>query len=166
MIVGVVFLMISGNEVVKVSRTDMVIGEVHHQRQRQIEVGDELFGGTIGRLVANKYLVASGVVVEKILETVDLNIIFFAGHPNGRPGVEETDRVSWLLLPIFIWGLVSVFGWKNSSWKNIVFLWLVLSIMWAIRFERINNIALTGVVVWVWGVIGVGIYNLTRKIIK
>lgn len=166
LVVATLFLLFTGNEVIKISRTEAVIGEVHHQRQRQTEAGVEIFQSPLGRLVANKYTVASEKVTLKILETVDVNVVFFAGHPNERAGVEEQERVSWLLIPLFTWGLVGVLRSSKGWFTNLVFLWLVMSIGWAMRFERIDERALVGIIIWVWGVIGIGSYDLVKKIFK
>ena len=166
LVVAIVFLLLIGKEVINISRTEAVIGEVHHQRQRQVEAGVEIFQGPLGRLMANKYLVASEKMTLRALEIVDVNIIFMAGHPNERAGIEEQERVGWLLIPLFAWGLVRVVSSSNEWFKNLVFLWLMMSIMWGIRFETIDERALVGVIIWVWGVVGVGSYDLVRKIFK
>ena len=69
LVVGALFILVVGGEILKVSKTDTVIGEVHHQRQRQTEAGVKFFEGFPGRLTANKYLVASRkVILRKILK--------------------------------------------------------------------------------------------------
>ncbi len=164
--VALLFVLLVGNEILNTSRTDAVIGEVHHQRERQIEVGMKPFTGWRGRLTANKYLIAVDKITKRVLETVDLNIIFFAGHPNERVGIVEHERVAWLLFPIFIWGVLTLFCSNKILFKQLVVLTLVASVAWAVRFEMIDNEALTLVIFWVYGMIGVGIYDLARKFNK
>ena len=64
-VVIVLFALLLVGEIVKTSRTDAVVGEVHHQRQRQIEAGVKFFEGFAGRLTANKYVVASKKILLK-----------------------------------------------------------------------------------------------------
>jgi hypothetical protein len=63
--VALLFVLLVGNEILKISRTDAVIGEVHHQRERQMEARIWPFNGFMGRLTANKYVVASRKVLFK-----------------------------------------------------------------------------------------------------
>lgn len=162
----ILFTLVVGVEILKSSKTPAVIGEVHHQRQRQVEAGVKLFTGFGGKLVANRYLVASEEIKKRLLETLDFNIIFFAAHPNERAGIKEGERISWLFIPFFVWGLVNVIRDRQVWRKNVVFLWLAMSVIWAINFKKITDMALVGVIYWVWGVVVAGFYNLTRKIFK
>jgi hypothetical protein len=156
-VVGILFLLLVGKEIIKDSKSEKVIGEVHHQRQRQVEAGLRPFTGQLGRLTANRYVMASKKVTQRILEVTDPNIIFFAGHPNERAGTTEQERINWLFLPIFLIGLIKALKTKNTRLKNLVFLWLVASVSWAVRFEKIDETALLGVIIWVWGLVLLGI---------
>lgn len=164
--VALLFVLLVGNEILKISRTDAVIGEVHHQRERQIEIGMKPFTGFGGRLTANKYLLAVDKITNRVLETVDLNIIFFAGHPNERVGIVEHERISWLLFPFFVWGVLTLFCSYKLLLKQLVVLTLVASVAWAVRFEKIDSRALILIIFWVYGMIGIGFYDLTRKLYK
>lgn len=166
LIIGTLFALIIGVEIINISRTDAVIGEVHHQRQRQIEIGMKPFTGFGGRLTANKYTVAVSEITKRVLETVDLNIIFFAGHPNERAGIKEGERIPWIVMPFLIWGVITVVTSNNGLLKRLIVITLIISVMWAVRFEKITNTALLGVFAWVCGVTFLGFYNLVKKVFK
>ena len=164
LVTGLLFILLLGKELLSLSKTDEVIGEVHHQRHRQEIVGGRIFvNPVISRLITNKYLVANEKITQKVLEVVDPNVIFFAGHPNERAGIDEKERINWLFVPFFVWGVITIIGSNKTKFKHIVVITLIVSIMWAIKFEKINDEALVGIMIWVWGVIGIGIYNLARK---
>ena len=49
---------------------------------------------------------------KNFFETVDLNLYFFANHPRERTGVWEFEKLPWVFLPFFLYGLFLI---VNSS---------------------------------------------------
>jgi hypothetical protein len=162
-VVALLFVSLVGREVIKTSRTDAVIGEVHHQRQRQIDAGLSIFNGLSGRLTANKYLLAGEVVTQRLLEAIDPNIIFFAGHPNERVGITETNRVPWVYIPLFTWGVITIVNSDSKKFKIRMLAFFIVAISWVIRFKQVENKALIGMTVWVWGVTTLGFVDLLKR---
>ena len=138
-----IFIFSFGFQVIKISRLDSTVGEVHLLRDRQILSENNLMSGGLGRLVANKWLVSLEKTKNKILETTDLNIVFFAGHPNERADVREHERLPWLLLPFCLWGLFYVLNRGEKSIKIFASV-LLLNIAWAISHESVDDKALGG----------------------
>lgn len=130
-------------QTVKNSHSASTVGEVHLLRDRQILSGNSLMSGNLGRLVANKWLVSLEKTKDKILEVNDFNIVFFAGHPNERADVKEQERLPWLLIPFFLWGLFHVLNRGEKSIKIFASV-LLLNLAWAINHQSVNNEALTG----------------------
>jgi hypothetical protein len=58
-------------------------------------------------------------VLENMSETVDPNLYFFANHPRERVGVNEFEAFPYTLLPVFIFGALSMFTKKNTFGTKI-----------------------------------------------
>ncbi len=141
-------------------RDEGVIGEVHLLRDRQMVQLDTLWKGPMGRLVANKPVIVFNRMKLKILEAVDLNILFFAGHPNERVGVEENEWLVWWVVPFSVWGMIQCFVLgKYEFWSRLLVGIWILGITWAINFDVINGVALLGVLLAIYGLVGVGMYD-------
>jgi hypothetical protein len=72
----------------------------------------------LGRLLENKLWAYWAKYKENFFQGFDPNYYFFANHPRERAGVREKEIFPWLLLPIFIAGLILQikkghhFGWQ------------------------------------------------------
>lgn len=130
-------------QVVKTSHLPSTIGEVHLLRDRQVLSQNNLISGSVGRLVANKWLVSIEKTKDKVLEVNDLNIMFFAGHPNERADVREQERMPWLLLPFCLWGLFWILNNGEKTIKMFASI-ILLNLAWSINHSSINNEALVG----------------------
>jgi len=118
--------------------------------------------------MANKWLVAWKKTELKVLEVADLNIMFFAGHPNERTDVREHERMPWLLLPFCLWGLFCVLNRGEKSIKIFVSV-LLLNLAWAIRQQSIDDKALAGtLLIFIFLIISglIGAFNFLRKSFK
>ena len=51
-------------------------------------------------------------VKSNFFEAIDINNYFFAGHPRERVGVDETEKLSFVLLPFFLIGFFT--NYKNK----------------------------------------------------
>jgi len=138
-----IFLFSFGFQVLKTSRLDSTIGEVHLLRDRQWLSENNLVSENLGRLVANKWMVALKKTENKVLEVTDFNIMFFAGHPNERTDVKEHERMPWLLLPFCLWGLFWVLNHGEKTIKIFTSI-LLLNLAWSIKYQSINDEALAG----------------------
>lgn len=156
-----IFLFSFSFQVIRTSRLASTVGEVHLLRDRQILSENKLVSGNLGRLTANKWLVSLEKTKDKILEVNDLNIVFFAGHPNERADVKENERLPWLLLPFLFWGLVCVLNQGEKSIK--VFSSIILfNLSWAISYESITDKALRGTLLICIGLIIIGMSNAIK----
>jgi|GEM_PF-1750763 len=163
-----IFLFSFGFQVLKTSRLDSTIGEVHLLRDRQWLSENNLVSGNLGRLVANKWMVAWKKTENKVLEITDFNIMFFAGHPNERVNVKEQERMPWLLLPFCLWGLFWVLNHGEKTVKIFASI-LLLNLAWSIKYQSINDKALAGTLLIFIFLIVVGIIesiNFLRKSFK
>lgn len=61
-------------------------------------------------------------IQRNIFSNLDLNLYFFASHPRERVGVEEFEKYPFILLPIFIGGLLYLLKKQTRT----IFLYLVL----------------------------------------
>lgn len=52
-------------------------------------------------------------------EIIDPNLYFFANHPRERVGIKEIEKFSFVLLPVFIYGVFKIFG-KKEKWLWIL----------------------------------------------
>ena len=155
-------------QVFKNSSLDSTVGKVHLLRDRQVLSENRLVSGNLGRLMANKWLVAWKKTELKVLEVADLNIMFFAGHPNERADVREHERMPWLLLPFCLWGLFCVLNRGEKSIKIFVSV-LLLNLAWAIRQQSIDDKALAGtLLIFIFLIISglIGAFNFLRKSFK
>jgi len=71
-------------------------------------------------------------------ETVDLNYYFFANHPLERVRVNETEKLSSLLLPFFVIGLFSLNLKKNKILIAWILLFFAISSILPNRFYKID----------------------------
>jgi len=129
-------------EVIRVSKLDSTVGQVHLWRDRQILSGNPLLEGPVGRLAANKWLVAVDETENKLLEIMDINIVFFAGHPNERSNVREGEKLPWLLLPLVavaIWQLL-----RKEKTAKLLAVVVLVNLAWAMRQPVIDDQALKG----------------------
>ena len=157
----IIFIFSFAFQVIKISRLDSTVGEVHLLRDRQMLSENNLMSGGLGRLTANKWLVSLEKTKDKIMEVNDLNIVFFAGHPNERADVKENERLPWLLLPFLLWGLVCVLNQGEKSIK--VFSSIILfNLSWAISYESITDKALRGTLLICIGLIIIGMSNAIK----
>lgn len=152
---SVLFLVILGREVIRESRTASTVGIVHLWRDRQMMSEGSLVRSNLGRLATNKWLVAWDKTENKTLEVMDLNVVFFAGHPNERSNVEEKERLPWLLIPLILIGLVDVL--KKEKERKLLLALTFLNLTWAIRRPTIDEVALRGTLIiylclGLWGV--------------
>lgn len=134
-------------------------GLVHLWRDRQMLAGN-VWAGPFGRVTANKWLAAFELWRPRVLQIFDLNILFFAGHPNERVGIIESTRVNWWLLPFFAYGLWKI---KLIWFKKILPLMAVGAVFWALRFPVLETQALWGSALLAYVISGWGIYQLWRR---
>ena len=64
-------------------------------------------------------------------EVIDPNLYFFANHPRERVGVSEFEKFPYLLLPFFIYGLVTIIS-KHKFKKELVISFFIPLILVAI----------------------------------
>lgn len=110
------WLLAFGWRVWEASRLPKTVGEIHWMIDNQRLYNRVGFQGSLGRLVANKWLVGFDKAVIKSTESVDPNILFFVGHPNERVGMKEQRYLPWWLLPIWIMGLVTISKFEAGLW--------------------------------------------------
>lgn len=161
LIVGIIFSLNLVYLGVKYWRDESVIGEIHLLRDRQMLTQNSFLRGWGGRLVSNKPLIVLGRIQNRVLEAMDLNIIFTAGHPNERSAVLEFEWVPWWLFPIFLWGLWLLVVMKKyqTPAKLLLMVW-ILGITISINFPVIIEKALIGTFTAIYFVIGIGLYDL------
>jgi len=88
-----------------------------------------------GKFSENKIVYVATKFQKNFFQLIDLNFYFFANHPRERAGIAEKEKFSWLLLPIFLLGLI----WqvrKRIYWNFFYFLITVLTIS---LFEEIDD---------------------------
>lgn len=155
------------SEVVRVSKLDSTVGQVHLWRDRQILSSSPLVEHQSGRLMANKWLVAWNETEDKLLEIMDVNIIFFAGHPNERSNVRESEKLPWLLLPLVVlavWQLLK----KKKTAKMLAIL-VLINLAWAMKQPVIDDQALRGSLLIYSGLIIYGakvVFDYSKRKIK
>lgn len=97
-----IFLVYSANVGFSLWKSESVVGEVHLLRDHQMISNQKTWRGIVGRFFANKPVVVADRLISNLFEKIDLNIIFFAGHPNERVGIKEKELLPWWSFPVFI----------------------------------------------------------------
>jgi len=164
--VAVMILTLGGGwQIYKQTKTEAVIGQVHLLRDRQILSGAPIVAGPAGRIVANKWMVATEVVGNKMMVAMDTNIIFFEGHPNERVGVIENQWLPWAFIFLFIWGGIKViFDYKKVA--AILAVMLAIALVWAIWHPMLDTKAMAGIILVAYVLTGIGMFDLVMGRIK
>lgn len=70
-------------------------------------------------------------IITNFSENIDPNLYFFANHPRQRVGIQEFEKFPYILLPIFLMGiLISLKSWKKEVFFISLFIPLfVLSLI-------------------------------------
>lgn len=97
---------------------------------------------TFSRLYTNKLTSIVKNLETNFFETVDLNYYFFANHPLERVGVNETEKLSSLLLPFFILGLFCLNLKKNKILITWILLFFIISSILPNRYYKIDVLLL------------------------
>lgn len=115
---------------------------------------------TFSRLYTNKLTSTIKNLETNFFETVDPNYYFFANHPLERVGVNETEKLSSLLLPFFIVGLLSLKLKENK----ILIVWItgffILSSVFPNRYYKIDVLLLVPFLL----IISMGMNNLLNRL--
>ena len=148
-------------QVVHVWSSAETIGQVHLLRDRQMGTEFE----SLSKVLANKPLIAGEKVKNKLLEVIDLNILFFAGHPNERGGVMEHEWLPWWLVALFGWGMWVIITEKRYLvLRELLAIAFVFGIAWAVSFPVIDGLALIWVVLLAYIIVGIGLFDLFFRI--
>jgi len=120
--------------------------EIYYLNQRRSYCQSPL----VARFLENKVNRLGYKFKRNFFTLLDTNYYFFANHPRERPGIKETEKFFWGLLPFFLLGLFSQLVKKNYLAIRNYSLWGCLSSSISIRllsehrFFSSRGIALNG----------------------
>lgn len=153
----VLLLLCIGQTTIRLVRLESTIGKVHWWRDNQMYSGTQV--KAINRMTANKYLAAADEIKRRVVESADPNIYFFGGHPSERPGVWEFEFIPWMMIPLWVIGLMVLIS-RNRRMLNLVGIGFILALAHAIRYEVITNQAIIPMAAVAYSVVGMGMYQI------
>ena len=88
-------------------------------------------------LFSNKIVASYRYREGLFLEYLDFGFYFFAGHPRERSGVEETEKLPVVILPLIILGFIKVSPGLRWLLTGLFFLPISIAVFWADRNSQI-----------------------------
>lgn len=89
--------------------------KLNERHKYYYEYFGKLYANRIGTYVYNNILPIWNKFEKNAFSPLDLNLYFFNSHPRERAGVEEFKKYSFLFIPFFLLGLVSLITKRTKA---------------------------------------------------